>query len=420
MSKNILLILLVTVFANNVYSQKIKINFETSNDTIASSQGQEITKHVKIIVKKDSTSTLKNLTLKMEIVKGKSNLKPDNIFIPQIFPYAIADLKKEIIIDVPIKLSRDNAHDRILSLQLTAFKNDTVKVDIDDDKKGFAEIYIEPYKLNLNDDPDFEPLLFAGTNFDLLDGGKPKELYVRLNLFWRITPKNYLQLGIYSNRTFTTPDSVGNIPFSSIFRTKKNITDTTLSSVSGTYSRKSSYTYEPIAIYFEYHKKIIDNDRLASIFVTGGMEIGIVKTTIKNEISNIVADTTVIKIPQGRIVQTPMADKGFDFLRPNYLTYLGVMFLKDNDDFNIKFQFLAGFNNYWNPVFISKSMDVFKRENDLYSATKLNVIIKKVGIGLGIEMLLRQNTPAVISATLSKVINLKDIKSLFNPISSIK
>ncbi|MEO6979356.1 MAG: hypothetical protein ABI113_13285 [Mucilaginibacter sp.] len=420
MKISLLTLLFVVLFGVTAYSQKAKIHFELTNDTIAASQGKETIKHVKIIVEQDAASTLKNMVVKIAMVKTKSNIEPGNLFIPQIIPYAIADLKKDLTIDVPVKILRDSVHDRILTLQLSATTDDTVKIKLDDEKKAISEIYIEPYKLSLNDDPSFEPLLFAGTNFDLLDGGKPKELYVKMNLFWKLNRKNYLQLGMYSNRTFSTPDSVGNAPFSSVFRTKKNITDTTLSSVSGTYSRKTTYTYQPIAIYFEYHRKLVDNNQVASIFVTGGMEIGIVKTTVKNQASNIVADTTVIKIPKGTFVQSPMVNNSFEFTRPNYLTYIGFMFLKDNDEFNVKFQLLAGFNNYWQPQFTSPSLSVYKVENVVYSASKLNVIIKKVGIGFGMEMLVRRGTPAVISATLSKVINLRDIKSLFNPISSIK
>jgi len=116
---------------------------------------------------------------------------------------------------VYLTLYKDSLEDRTrtLILKLDVYKSGTLLKD-SVNKGKFKEIIINVEGSKVVDSlKSFSYLAYVGTNFDLVDGIKAKNLFFATNIFLPPLKKGAvgMHLYLYGNRTMTTTDTTGNI-----------------------------------------------------------------------------------------------------------------------------------------------------------------------------------------------------------------
>jgi hypothetical protein len=416
MKKTILCFLAVAIAVVCFAQSKIKLSFHRNGgkDTVYANDAKD--KPILLGIHIDSIKQFKNLKLAVEYDKG--NIDKSKVYLPQGLPFTIISLDTGYTVQLPIIIERTDAHERFMQFKLTLKdeKNNVIKLD---EKESVCEIYIEVLDADSVSTGRFEPWLFTGTNIDLLDGPKVNELYLKANFLLKVNPNNYLQFGTYKSRNFLIKNDSAQSAYYDEFYTVSNIHDSTVSIVNGVCSKKRTSVNEPVGIFFEYHRKIWENNKNFSWFGTFGVDVGQIKNTTEYTRSNLITDTAV----QHRWPASPYSYVQTKIVNntSNYYVYAGFFLIYNDEDYNFKAQLFAGLNRYKYFLYTNKEfINVYRISNIHFAALKFTGVIKNPGIGLGFEAILRKNLDPLLNFTLSKVIDFKNIKSIFSPVSAIK
>jgi hypothetical protein len=419
----ILLCLLCTVM--NVHAQdKLKVFFEKKIDTLTADTRQEITQIFKVIVPKQDKFDGSIVTF--EIVK--TDISPDKIYLPDEKTITLVDSKDTIKKEFTIKFQRSQKDDRLLTLKLTATDKAGKSLTLFDSATVY-KVYAKPKAADTLKDASGsgqEFWLFTGTNLDLLDGVKAKELYFKGSYLFNLkqdarSTRSWIYLTFGKERFFADKDSASNGNFSDHL-TRGPLGDS-ITIVRGMYNSSRNVTTDNIFTSLDYLYRIGElSSKESSLFLNAGFYIGL--QTIKSTYSNTVvwADTsTSLRRPDSVYQFRPMY-RDSKLKQLNYNFSFGFTHILSTAKLNVKSQLRTGVNMYSYPESFSRSgfseNVQYRTAPSVFTQLRLDATVLNPGIAIGFEAFVRQGQFPLFNVSLTKVLDFTQLSSLFGAVQS--
>lgn len=387
---------------------------------------------------KDYLSTLKNVNDSKSVFSGNSTIyqiKKTATSKIELFKntISISEINSESEDTFLEKLYEDcKDNDDVLK---TLFTNEDLKIfkSVDyatnENMKSLEEIYdkLQGKEKILN----YSYLGYIGTNFDLVDGAKAKNLFFATNIM--VTPKSYERIGfyisLYGNRTLSRIDS---IPY--IIRDSKVI-----DSIGNQYLiKEKSDVVKKIesdnlgafcSPLFRCLKKFWGSS--SSLYFAPSLEFIWRRTSVDVQYT----DSQDLS-PELQPFLTPSYNNNLSYRQKNtyniydfYIAPIGFWLLHENNIISIRLNMNTGYssryapNNYLNTSsdfdLISYSQDTYKNSNDFFYTGKLWITERTSGITIEAEInnTFKHPTP-FYGVTLSKAFDLDKLGIFFKPIST--
>lgn len=429
--KNINILFLGIFFTNFLYAQdktktdKIEVSIVDSTtikiDRLKTNQILSIP--FKLFI--TNVDSLENYILEIKVNNEKSNLYPNNYdLIFDKIPLSKAKDLKEII----LKLKKDSIVDRIrvLQLDIKISKNDT-EIELQNNDKKSLKILINPIKDELS---GYEYLAYVGTNFDLVEGVRAKDLFFAANIFNtpKVEKKNVgFYLSIYGNRAFTQIDS------SAIIRTTvrvKPLTDTTYSRVNTTNYFLTKEVTDNLGTYISplINLKIFNPNREKrdlNLYYAPSLEFVYRRTNITYEdTGRVVRDSTLVTGNINDAILPPNNSSPLFGQIKNEFTFnfgiVGLFMSLENKSMSIRVHGSVGYSsNYFRKLDGTVKAENITQEGDIFFAGKAWITESTTGITLQAEVTNSFDKPTpFFVATLSKAFNFKDLGKIFQPIAN--
>lgn len=424
--------------------QTVKITFAQAQDTIRKKQTAII---YPIIINSDSVMIPKDslhlytVTAKIDEEKStlpKSNYKLDfnSIALDKLLASASSGYTFFLTVDGDSVVDRD----RHLFLNLVVTK-DSEEVGVNLTRSNSTlHITVESFKA-LN---KYNYLGYIGTNFDLIDGVKTRDLFFAVNLF--VAPQDSGQgfgfgLTLYGNRTISLTDTSGRRTYTSKIvglggdsarfyeaeglRTITRVSDNLGATFSPLYrigikARKKNWKARL--------NKVSNTDRITQLYYAPQFEFIWRRTIITTTYTdNILIDSTdrPNRPIRGTLVLTPIYEAVPFNIYDVYLGLAGILLKHENTSISIRVQSSFGVNfsyiasnsresstsNYqqyeraWNPFFYARAWVTEPLSGLTFGAEVSNIF------GRG-------NYRPYYNVTLSKAINLNALGAIFQPITS--
>lgn len=410
-------------------SLELKISFPKGKEKIAKEYSRDVTKIIELDIK--GLSKGRAYSIKVKANNSKTSIASSEYEVHIVNDNFKASSESEEVF-VVLNVKQDSIPDRTRELVLELdIKSDTI--DLNNENKGdhkFVVISVEGHS-TIN---SLNYLAHIGTNFDLVDGIQPKNLFFATNFFiparesklvkrkkvskkgkeYRRQLKFGTYFSLYGNRSFSTIDSTRIPPrniaavrdIDSLILTKETFnrisnssTDNIGAQVSfplqiGQFASSSKKTKFWPQLSFEF---IWRRSKEAISFNAAGME-----TTVKDIFDQTIFDRASLPTNYTRI------DNIYEF---NY----GIGFFTDHttDDISIRFNWSVGSSSAYE---VDTNED---GEKDIYFSGKLYVIEPKSGLTLHADVYNRLKNPQpYYVVTLSKAFSLSSLGKILQPLSS--
>jgi hypothetical protein len=418
--------LLSLLLAINAYSQeKLKVYLKTTKDTILASGPREFTQKVTIVV--PPQNNLKDAKIHFSILE--SGLQPPltEIYLPADRSFKVVQSADTIFKDFYIKHKRNSVDDRIIKIKLSATDVDNKPVELIDSNLTYS-LYIKPYRGDTLSDQKkngYEFWFFTGTNVDLLDGVKLKELYFKGTYLFNVGKKNktyrnsiYITFG--KNRYFTERDSTSrNNFYDRVF--KANDGDS-ITIANGYYKNYRTTSTDNIFASVHYLLKIADlSTEESNFYLNFGFLSSLQTITTKYNNIVIVADTA-----------TFLRTGSFDTFRPLPVNMkqrqlssdisVGITHILSTDKVNVK-TFLSGGISFFNYPYVVRERDTenfAERRSEIkaFGQIRLDATVLDPGISIGFETYIRQKQIPLFNVSITKVLDFQKLKGLFSKVEN--
>lgn len=378
--------------------------------------------------------------LKKDSIKGYTlNLKADidNSSFPapgyelDFKPILLSDLKDEYSCYLTIK--KDALEDRqrqlILKLFITDEKGKEDKTD-NNIKDNLTKLTIKINGISAELE-NYNYLAYVGTNFDLVDGPKPKNLFFAVNIFQ--APQNIHQkvgfnVTLYGNRAFSNSYNNGIIRYTSKIVGKGNNTvmqyqSEGLQTVERTTDNLGAAFYPIINLYKS------DNDsRLFEAFYAPQAEFIWRRTSLTSTYTNnvIVDSTLLVNRPiTGTVTLTPTTQTIPVNIYDINWGVLGILLKQQTKHISIRANAALGVNFSYTST--SYSTDVrriltsnFNHSTNIFFTSRLWITEPLSGLTIGAEVYnnLFKNYQPYYNVTFSKAVNLSNLGKIFSPITA--
>lgn len=347
-----------------------------------------------------------------------SQLESNQTFFLEITKDTIPDRKRKLVLEIEI-----SKEDSLLS-----------QINLASHKK--LEVFIESYTEDTLD--GYKYLAYVGTNFDLVEGIRAKDLFFATNVYSQpLEGKNKnvgFYLSLYGNRAFTQTDSLGTIRT----RTKvEPLTDSTSLRTINTdfYSNKrvtdNIGTYISPLIKLKWFKSN-NPDRKINLYYSPSLEFVYRRSSLSFENLNISTnDSTIInqsfdefiadqESPSSEIptsINAPLFTETFNEYSFN-AGVLGLFLSLENKTISVRVHGSVGYASNYNRVFEDNfRSSKIKQRSDIFFSGRAWVTDSKTGITLQAEVTNSTINPSpFFVATLSKAFNFKKIGEFFQPI----
>lgn len=430
MIKYLLLSIANIISINFLFGQQptIKLSFEKAEDTLRRAENDVI---YPITLKLDSIGmdedSLSFYTVEIKVDEEKStlpkssyNLNFNSVKLDKIkSTYTLfLVLKKDIIVD----------RDRELNLFIE-IKRDSKQVGINISNSNQTLNIIAQSIKTIN---NYNYLAYIGTNFDLIDGVKAKNLFFAVNLFSPHLIKGDglgFNLILYGNRTLTLTDTSGRVNFTSkvvgiagdsarYFQEEGLKTVTRVSDNLGA-------TFSPLIRFCKFSKR----NKKTQIFYAPQFEFIWRRTEISTEYTDIVfIDSSLVRANRpiiGTLTITPTKEKKPINIYDVYYGLLGLYLSHENNHISIRIQSAAGFNFSYTAEGVNMNnkpnLYTYSRNWSCLGYVRTWITEPTSGITFGAEVsnaFLRGDYQPYYNVTLSKAINLNTLGAIFKPIAT--
>jgi hypothetical protein len=421
--KNYLFTLILAIISFNATSQeKAKAFFERKTDTLYSDTKKEVSQSFKIIVPKQD----KLKDAKIDFSVQENDMNPTGIFLPTNKTITVGSSQDTIKKDLTVKFQRDSKDDRMLILKINASDKDGKTIDLLDSNITY-KIYIKPQSLDTLKDASktgYEFWVFTGTNLDLLDGVKLRELYFKgsyLINFKRndTSTRSWMFLTFGKNRFFSDRDSLSRIPFSDVI--PKPTPGDSITIVNGYYNSFRNTLTDNIfaSIDYLYNVKNMSSDK-SIFFINGGFYFGLQTLKTSSENSGIVSDTnTYLRKPDSTYTFRPLGGQS-KIRQFNYNISLGFTHILSTKKINIKSHLTTGINIFNYPYSVVRSSTneyaYYKNEKKLFFQLRIDATVLNPGISIGFETFIRKGQIPLFNVSLTKVLDIEQLSSLFSKV----
>lgn len=385
----------------------------------SNAQQHNVETELKVRVAKNDK--LKNYKVRIDIDANNSSQPLTKVDMPADNTFVIDNSKDTMEKVFKILVDRDENDDKILTVNLSA-QDDKGNVAYIFKGKTSCEVYIKPVTPDSVTQGKNQFWLFAGTNLDLLDGVKARDLYFKGSFLFNVPFEENSKWWLYTtfgqNRYFSQADSFKRL------KVTDGILDPhkpdSISLVNGYYSTSrqivTQNTYLSVSILRELFSTKTNQ-------VLGLFEGYYGSQNITHTYSNYDFNTDTVLAPYKK-------DSGYRFsvamskqsiIQANYNIGLGLMWIYNTDDLNIKFQALCGYNLF-NYPYASTSHGVsqttfYRQQQNAYGQFRLEAnVVKPAGISLGVEMFIRQGQFPLWNISISKLLDFRHVANLFTPV----
>ncbi len=379
--------------------KKVKLNMSNlSGDTLY---------HISIQIDQSKTTLAPKdylIELTNSQVNGVSNGSDINCYIT-IFPDSLPDRKRYIYFSIQVSVNgRTVSH-------LNTSENQLLVLEVND----YQEL----------DHMDY--LAHLGTNFDLVDGIQPKNLFFATNAFIPNKKTKFPATGVYfslyGNRSFSSSDSLKNI---SRLIEVEPLSDSSQLEIRQMSNRMSIFSSDnlgaqvsfPIAI-----SNLSNKQNTAKAWLSPTAEF--IWRRSKNKISYINIggiDTTLTKRTKSELPSI-IQDNEFTINTNRFEFNYGIGFFLDhtNDNISIRFNWAVGNSTpylFQSSRSISNEAKFSELASDIYFSGKLYIIEPKSGITFQAEVFNRKRTPSpYYVVTLSKALKFRTLGNIFTPLT---
>ncbi|GAB5473568.1 MAG: hypothetical protein Mars2KO_16670 [Maribacter sp.] len=422
--------------SQKILSQDItlKAGFDTSRIEVKRSK-KDLVIPLKLVFE---TKNLKEDSLSSYQMDIKINKKETNI-IGAGFKLYFEKLQLSKLKDgkeVFLKIMKDSIPDRqrklVLDIELS--KNDTVLKKVNDAKHQKLEIVLDSYEESLD---GYKYLAYLGTNFDLVEGIKAKDLFFATNVYSQ--PKEGenrnvgFYLSIYGNRAFTQTDSAGTRRRETKFEA---LTDTTTLQTLKTDFYTTKRVTDNIGAYISPLIKLKwfkskNPERNVNLYYSPSLEFVYRRSTLSFENLNLgTVDSLVIDRSFQEIVEEnaqnrestntpsrPLFTQTFNEYSFN-AGVIGLFLSLENKKISVRVHGSVGYASNYNRVFEpGLPNSTIQQQSDIFFSGRAWVTDAKTGITLQAEVTNTAFNPRpFFVATLSKAFNFKKIGEFFQPI----
>lgn len=362
----------------------------------------------------------------VSIVSDPSSTLPQTDYELTFSSLTIGELVEAKSAIVYITMKADSLRDRNRELRLKIKVTDTMgkKQNPDDDASQQLLITVLP---SVSDDAldDYNYLIYVGTNFDLVDGIKAKNLFFATNIYLPPNKQNKrigYYLSLYGNRTLSSIDSSFNISKTTrikpltdstglVYRSEGTLITSRVSDNIGAYTSmlinvgKASKPENTIRFFLAPSVEFIwRRNYTNTIFKPGGT-----------------SDSTIQDINVRSETVIPTSN---EFISNEFVWTLGPGFLlaHESDRISVRMHMSAGYTQSYLPERLSSSTNFssYKRGGaDIFFSGRAWITEAKSGITLQAEVTNSFGTPRPFYVvTLSKALDFKHIGSLFSPVVS--
>jgi hypothetical protein len=315
--------------------------------------------------------------------------------------------------------------DRMLVLKIKVSKEQVNKDNFNTagDKEKTMTLVI---KSGITDTPltNYRYLVYAGTNFDLVDGIRPKNLFfaTNINLLPDEKRKCGLYISLYGNRSAIFTDSTSNTLRDARV---EGISDTTARFYRVQSKLRSSRTSDNFGAYVSTpiqiaHKKFTT----AKLYYCPSIEFIWRRTESRFEFTDDVpADTVIRETPfrYGNFTISPVNEIAYNEYQFN-MGILGFMFCHETDDISVRLLMNTGPARVYFPQGVfNQSPDAFNYEGrtEAFFTGRVWITEANSGVTFQAEVTNTLNVSRPFyNVTLSKAINYKGLGALLKPITS--
>lgn len=427
--KNALLFFLLLLFTLSWGQIPKKDYFEISFDTLKidmTKAKEDVLKTIKININVAADST-KNFFLDVVVDKTKTTLIGAEFELFFDKTKLSNSLKSKTAF---LKLPKDETWDkeRKIFLDLEIFEGDDKLENVNQGTYKTLEITIKPANEKLK---GYEYLAYVGTNFDLVEGIKAKDLFFASNIFFPPDKNKKKSIGfylsLYGNRAFTQIDSTSSRRISESFQP---VSDTTYNRIQSTNFLVKKRVTDNIGAYisplFRIGKYRINknNNRNLKLYYSPSLEFVYRRTTLSTQDAGITqTDTTLVSgnfsdidIPQS----APIPNK-FSEVYNEYSFNAGIIALfmaLENEDISVRVHGSVGYSSNYYREFEADGIDSStEQRSDIFFSGRAWITESTTGITLQAEVTNSLINPRpFFVATLSKAFKFKEIGRFFQPI----
>ncbi len=420
-------LLLMTFLSLSLSGQDtMKVFFEKDIDTLYTDTKKEYTHSFRIIVPKQD----KFRDAIIEFFVEKNDMSPSGIFLPDERTVKVGSSEDTIRKEFNVKFNRHEKDDRIVLLKLKATDKNGKAIPVYNENNSYR-IYIKPLSKDTLEDAQkngYEFWLFTGTNIDLLDGVKLKELYFKGS--YLINFKNndrftryWMHLTFGKNRFFSDRDSLSRISFNDIVMSPSSQDSITIAR--GYYNSFRQTVTDNIFSSVDILYNIEEwSSQRSKLFLNAGFYIGLqtLRTTYENH--SVIADTlTYERVPDSIYRFRPLAQES-KIREFNYNLGIGFTHILSTDKINVKTHFSTGLNAFTYPYArrtegISESV-FYQNRRMLFVQLRAEATVLNPGISIGFETFIREGQIPLFNISLTKVLDITQLSSLFGTVQSIQ
>lgn len=407
--------------------QTVKIFFEQAQDTI---RREETVSTYPITIKSDSvlikTDSLYLYTVTAKIDEVKSTL-PKSDYKLNFSSVTLDKISSGYTFFLTLQGDTEIDRDRHLFLNLEITKGGK-KVGINLPRSNSTlHITVQSFKA-LN---KYNYLGYIGTNFDLIDGVKARDLFFAVNLFvppLQKTQKFGFVLTLYGNRTISLTDTSGRVSYTSKIiglpgDSARSYREEALRTVTRV-SDNLGATFIPLFKLGQVSK----SEQNTQLYYAPQFEFIWRRTKITTSYKDkVLLDSTdrANRPISGTLILTPTNETIPLNIYDVYLGLAGLMLNHENDFISIRIQSSLGFNISYTA---NSSRDIrildkpsYQRAWDPFFYARAWVTEPISGLTFGAEVsntFLRGNYRPYYNVTLSKAINLNALGAIFQPVTS--
>lgn len=271
-------------------------------------------------------------------------------------------------------------------------------------------------------------LAYIGTNFDLVDGPKAKNLFFASNIFIPPAKKKSvgLYLSLYGNRTMTSTDSTGNVT-----RTTRlvNLTDSTYRRFTEQATMIRTEVSDNLGAYISPLIKLwqaSSRENKIQLYYTPSLEFVWRRTTLGYSFKNSTNfdSTTERGRMAGRIDYSNSATTNSNEFVFN-VGVLGFMVVHESKEISVRVHCSTGYcSSYFPPTkgvtrgsLDGVSTTVYERKGDIFFSGRAWITESVTGLTLQAEITnTLKNSRPFYGVTLSKAINFQNLSKIFQPI----
>jgi len=379
------------------------------------------------ILKKEN---LKGFKLNIKTDVNKSTLPPTDYEL-DVKQLLLTDLDEEYTFYLTIK--KDELEDRQRELILKLFiTDDKDKEDKANNNKqdNLTQLIIKVNGINA-ELADINYLAYVGTNFDLVDGPKPKNLFFAINIFQapeRVNQKFGFNISLYGNRAFTNNYNNGAVRYKSKIVGKGNNTAMQYES-EGVQTVERTTDNLGAAFYPIFNLYKHDNDnRVFQAFYAPQAEFIWRRTSVTTTYTNstIVDSTLLSNRPiTGTIILTPATQTTPINIYDVNLGFLGILLQQQNSHISVRLNAAFGGNfSYSSASFNTNVTQIlnsnFRRTTNWFFSARLWITEPVSGLTIGAEVYnnMFKNYQPYYNVTLSKALNFANLGKIFSPITT--